>query len=238
MVARGDLGIEIPAQQVPLIQQDLINKARIHGQPVIVATQRLESMISSSKPTREEVGDVATAALSGADAVMLSAEIARGDFSVLAVDVMDDILREIEAYQWHHDQFGSSHFDESADIIQPDRKAVARAVKPLAHELKLQGIIVSTRSGTTAKVLSSDRPSAPLIGVSSSKQVCRRLSLNWGVIPINIEEQSTHDWQILCNMVSAICGLVETGNKVLLVSRFSDDPTINEPVMELLRVKN
>lgn len=236
MVARGDLGIEMLAQQVPLIQQELIIKARIHGKPVIVATQMLESMISSSKPTRAEVGDVATAALSSADAVMLSAETASGDFPVLAVTVMNNILREMEAYQWHHDQFGSPDFDQSSEIIESDRKAVAHAVKSLAHELKLQGIIIPTRSGTTAKVLSSYRPSAPLIGVSSNKQVCRRLSLNWGVVPFFVEEQSTYDWQSMCNMIAVMCELLETGNKVLLVSGFSDEPALNQPVMKLLRI--
>ena len=236
MVARGDLGIEMPAQQVPLIQQDLINKARMHGKPVIVATQMLESMITSSKPTRAEVGDVATAALSSADAVMLSAETASGDFPILAVDIMDDILREIEAYQRHHGQFAPSDTDQSAEIIQSDRKAVAGAVKSLAHELKLQGIIIPTSSGTTAKVLSSERPSAPLIGVSSNEQVCRRLSLYWGIVPIFVEEQSTHDWQSLCNMISAMYGLAETGNRGLLVSGFSDDPLLNQPVIKLLHV--
>ena len=238
MVARGDLGIEMLAQQVPLIQKDLINKARIYGKPVIVATQMLESMITSSKPTRAEVGDVATAALSGADAVMLSAETASGDFPILAVGVMDDILREMEAYQWHQGQFGSSDFDQLTETMQSDRKAVARAVKSLAHELQLQGIIIPTRSGTTAQVLSSYRPSAPLIGVSSDKQVCRRLSLNWGVVPFFVEEQSTYDWQLLCNKIALVCELVETGNKVLLVSGFSDDPSLNEPVMKLMHVKN
>jgi len=236
MVARGDLGIEMPAQQVPLIQQDLISKARIHGKPVIVATQMLESMISSSKPTRAEVGDVATAALSSADAVMLSAETASGDFPVLAVDVMDDILREIEAYQWHHGQFGPPDLDQSAEIIQSDRRAVARAAKSLAHELKLQGIIIPTSSGTTAKVLSADRPSAPLLGVSSNEQVCRRLSLYWGVIPVFIETQSTHDWQSLSKKISAMYGLADAGNRVLLVSGFSDEPILNQPVIKLLHI--
>jgi len=238
MVARGDLGIEMPAQQVPLIQKELINKARLHGKPVIVATQMLESMIVSSKPTRAEVGDVATAALSSADAVMLSAETASGEFPVLAVNMMDEILREMEAYQWEHGKFGESDFEEIAEMIEPDRKAIARAVKSLAHELKLQGIIVPTRSGSTACVLSADRPSAPLIGVSSNEVVCRRLSLSWGVVPIHIKEKITHDWQGLCNTVAKMCELASTGNRVLLVSGFSDDVELNEPVLKLMKIKN
>lgn len=235
MIARGDLGIEMPAQQVPLIQKVLINKARCYGKPVIVATQMLESMITSSKPTRAEVSDVATATLSGTDAVMLSAETACGDFPVLAVDTMDDILREIEAYQYHYDQFSSSDFD-ATEIIHSERQAIANAVTSLAHELKLQGIFVPTTSGTTAQVLSSDRPSAPLIGVSSNKRVCRKLALSWGVIPIHVEEKHIGDWQTLCNKVSTICCLMETGNRVLLVSGFNNDPELNQPVIKLLKV--
>lgn len=238
MVARGDLGIEVPAQQVPLIQKDLINKARAHGKPVIVATQMLESMITSSKATRAEVGDVATAALSSADAVMLSAETASGEYPILAVNMMNDILREMEAYQYHHGKFGEAEFNESSEAIIIDRKAVAAAVKTLADELKLQGILVPTRSGSTARILSADRPGAPLIGISSNKAVCRRLALNWGVVPVYISEEITHDWQGLCNKVCSMCKLVKTGNRVLLVSGFSDVHAMNEPVMKLMHVKD
>lgn len=237
MVARGDLGIEMPAQQVPLIQKDLINKARLHGKPVIVATQMLESMISSSKATRAEVGDVATAALSSADAVMLSAETASGEYPILAVNMMNDILREMEAYQYHHGKFGETDLSECSEAIVLDRKAIAKAVKSLADELKLQGILVPTRSGSTARVLSADRPGAPLIGISSNQAVCRRLALNWGVVPVYIEEEVTHDWQGLCDEVCAMCKIVKTGNRVLLVSGFSDELALNEPVMKLMHAK-
>jgi pyruvate kinase len=222
---------------VPLIQKDLINKARLHGKPVIVATQMLESMIISSRPTRAEVGDVATAALSSADAVMLSAETASGEFPLLAVNMMDEILREIEAYQWQHEKFGEADFEQCAEMIEPDRKAVATAVKSLADELKLQGIVIPTRSGATARVLSADRPGAPLIGVSSSAVVCQRLSLSWGVVPIYIKEKVTRDWQGLCNEVAKKCGLASTGNRVLLVSGFSNDKQLNEPVLKLMRIQ-
>ncbi len=238
MIARGDLGIEMPAQKVPLIQKELINRSRLYGKPVIVATQMLESMIQSSKPTRAEVGDVATAALSSADAVMLSAETASGDFPLLAVNMMDEILREMEAYQWLNGKFGEAEFAQCDELIEPDRKAISKAVKTLAKELKLQGIIVPTRSGSTARVLSADRPSAPLIGVSANDVVCRRLSLNWGVIPLFIEEKTTSDWQGLCNEVAKKCELARTGNRVLLVSGFSDDIELNEPVLKLMRIKH
>jgi len=237
MVARGDLGIEMLAQQVPLIQKDLINKARLFGKPVIVATQMLESMIVSSKPTRAEVGDVATAALSSTDAVMLSAETASGEFPVLAVKMMDQILREMEAYQWAHKKFGENELDQLSSVDESVRKVISRSVKSLAHELKLQGIVVPTRSGSTARVLSADRPHAPLIGVSSSEEVCRRLTLSWGVVPMYIKEKKTRNWQELCNKVAKNFGLNIMGNRVLLVSGFSDEAGLSEPTLKLIRIK-
>jgi len=237
MIARGDLGIEMPAEQVPLIQKELINKARFHGKPVIVATQMLESMITNSKPTRAEVGDVATAALSSADAVMLSAETASGEFPVLAVDMMDNILREMEAYQWYQGLLGTTESECLTDCYFSDRKAVAKAAHSLAQELKLQGIIVPTRTGTTARILSSYRPAAPLVGVSNHEHIYRRLSLNWGVVPVLIEEQATHDWQLLCHQVADLCDLVRVDDRVLLVAGFSEEPELNIPVMKLLTIK-
>ncbi len=236
MVARGDLGIEVPPQQVPLLQKQLINRARFHAKPVIVATQMLESMIVSSKPTRAEVGDVATAALSSADAVMLSAETASGDFPVESVAMMDDILREMESYQLDMGKFGELEFDKCAKEIEAERKAIARAVKTLSNELNLQGIIVPTRSGTTARILSADRPGSPLVGISSDASVCRRLNLSWGIIPISIDEEVIHDWKDLCDEVSDLCGLGASGNRILLISGFSNKIEENEPVMKLMHI--
>ena len=236
MIARGDLGIELPAEQVPLIQKDLVNKARSFQRPVIVATQMMESMIHNSRPTRAEVGDVANAALSGADAVMLSGETAAGKYPVKTVKNMDCVLREMEAYQWQHGQFGESDPEAVASVLPSDRKAVARAVTALAQDLKLQGIVVPTRSGTTAKVLAADRPTAPLFGVCADITICRRLALHWGVIPFHTDEKNTHNWKKLCESISTRCSLTKTGNTVLLVSGFNDDPTLNEPVMKVMRV--
>jgi pyruvate kinase len=150
---------------------------------------------------------------------------------------MNDILQEMEAYQWQHNQFGSTHNEESNPLISIERKAISRAAKALAQELKIQGIMVPTRSGTTAKMLSADRPSALLIGISSSKVICRQLALNWGVIPMLIEEEMTYDWQKMCNKVANDCSLDKNDNTVLLVSGFSSDPLLNEPVMKLMRIK-
>ena len=236
MVARGDLGIELPAEQVPLIQKELISKARQNNSPVIVATQMLESMIESSRPTRAEVGDVANAALLGTDAVMLSAETAVGKYPIQAVKMMDRVLREIEIHQWDNNSFAENS-PKDADTSKPSiRRAVSHAVTSLAHDLKLQGIVVPTRSGTTAKVLAANRPTAPLLGVSPSSHICRVLALHWGVIPIQANEQDTHDWKKLSISISKQCKLTKTGNTVLLISGFNDDPDMNEPVMKILKV--
>lgn len=236
MIARGDLGIELPAEQVPLIQKDLICMARERNCPVIVATQMLESMIEHSRPTRAEVGDVANAALLGSDAVMLSGETAVGKYPVLAVKMMDRVLREIEAHQWQHNNFGG----RDNQVTNPDqisvRKAVAYAATSLAQDLKLQGIIVPTASGTTAQIIAASRPTSPLLGVSSRSHICRKLALHWGVIPIKADENQTHDWKALSQSISKNCHLTKTGNLVLLVSGFNEDPALNEPAMKILKV--
>jgi len=234
MVARGDLGIEMPAEQVPLIQRELIRLGRRHNRAVIVATQMLESMIDHSRPTRAEVGDVANAALTGADAVMLSAETASGKYPLRAVEIMDRILREAEGYQW---QQGSFLAGEEASLADMDlRDGVAVAATSLAHDLKLQGIIIPTLSGTTARVICSYRPTAPLVAVSTNAAVCRRLSLNWGIVPMTATQSEYGNWDALCRRIARSCELTRTGHNVLLVAGFSDDAGRNSPMLQVLNV--
>lgn len=235
MIARGDLGIELPAEEVPLIQKEVINKARAKNRPVIVATQMMESMITNARPTRAEVGDVANAAMSSADAVMLSAETAAGKYPVKAVRMMDRVLREIERYQWQKESFG----DDLGKGREPtsSRRAIAHAANTLAKELKLQGILVPTRSGNTATVLSSCRPSSPLLGISACEITCRKLALHWGIIPFLTKKQKVRDWKMLSQDISDRCRLTKTGNKVLLVSGFNEDASLNEPVLKIIKVK-
>jgi len=179
MVARGDLGVEMPPKKVPVIQNKLIQLANERSKPVIVATQMLESMIEHARPTRAEVTDVAGACMAGADAVMLSAETASGKYPLGAVQMMDSILRETEAYQFFTRRGWFSKAGE------PDTKhlqgAMAEATAQISRDLMVHAIFVLTRSGTTARVVSSDRPAAPVLAFASSETVRRQLCLLWGV---------------------------------------------------------
>jgi pyruvate kinase len=237
MIARGDLGIELPAEQVPLIQKKLVLLARYCHRPVIVATQMMESMIEHSRPTRAEVADVANAALNSTDAVMLSAETAVGKNPIETVKNMDRILREIELHQWQEDEFSEiGELKSDAYIGHSERQAIASAACALARELRVQGIIVPTSGGTTAQVLSANRPASPLIGVSPDASVCRRLTLHWGVIPYKIKKKDTHDWKELSGKVARHFKLTRTGNTVLLVSGFHAEKGLNEPVIKVVKV--
>ncbi|MCW8855211.1 MAG: pyruvate kinase [Gammaproteobacteria bacterium] len=234
MVARGDLGIELPAQEVPLIQRDLIRLSRKHNRPVIVATQMLESMISNSQPTRAEVGDVANAALSSVDAVMLSAETASGKFPLKSVEMMDSILREIEAYQIKHNCFSDSNDLKEVDRMTSEREAFSYAVTSLTQSLELEAIIVPTRSGTTAVALASDRPVSPLVAVCPDNNICRRLMLHWGVMSFNLEESMTHSWKQMSKDITKKCLRGDKGKRILFVSGFNDIVELNEPVIKLV----
>jgi len=237
MIARGDLGIELPAEEVPLIQRRLISLARNNHCPVIVATQMMESMINNSRPTRAEVGDVANAALTSADAVMLSAETAIGKYPIKAVRMMDRILREIEREQWLQGGFSDDLDACSQSASGPSaRRAVAHAANALARELKLQGILVPTHSGHTAAVLAACRPSSPLIGLAIIEKTSRILALHWGIIPCHIDEKEARNWKVLSNDISHRFRLTDTGNRVLLVSGFNDDEKHNEPLLKIMRV--
>ncbi|MGM0593275.1 MAG: pyruvate kinase [Pseudomonadota bacterium] len=236
MIARGDLGIELPAEQVPLIQRDLIQLARRHNKPVIVATQMLESMTQHSRPTRAEVGDVATAALSSSDAVMLSGETANGLHPLEAVTTMDRILREMERYQWQRQCFGEpvDHLGSDSDSV---RKAIARAATGLASQLSLRGIIIPTRTGLTARIIAAARPISPCLGVGSRQDICRQLALHWGIVPILVDEQTTHNWRKLSEHIADSHALNLDGSSVLLISGFNEDPQLSEPAMKILSLE-
>ncbi len=181
MVARGDLGVEMPPEEVPLLQKDLIKKANSLGIPIITATQMLDSMASSPRPTRAEVSDVANAILDGTDAVMLSNETAVGDHPVEAVKTMATIARRIER------DYPQKAIESHLPSTIPN--AISAAVSSIARQLDAAAIIPLTKSGATAHNVSKFRPPTPILATTSEKSVARRLQLAWGVTPILIESQ-------------------------------------------------
>ena len=184
MVARGDLGVEIPPEKVPMAQKRIISAARALGRPVITATQMLESMTERSRPTRAEASDVANAVLDGTDAVMLSAETAAGRYPVEAVRMMDRIIRETEASRGAVVDPRLARFQSNGALSPQD--AVSGAAVMLADTLGAAAIVAFTLSGGTALRLARRRPQAPIIAVSPEVRVLRRLSLIWGVTPLRL----------------------------------------------------
>ena len=176
MVARGDLGVELPPERVPGIQKDIILACRTAGKPVIVATQMLESMILSSSPTRAEASDVATAVFDGADAVMLSAETAVGKYPIETVEIMDRIIKASE----HHIKTNKKDSDKKLMVESSIYYAVSRSAVDLAETVNARAIVAFTASGKTALRISRERPDLMLIVMTPENQVRRRLSLVWG----------------------------------------------------------
>lgn len=236
MVARGDLGVELPPEQVPIAQRKLVDAARASNKPVIVATQMLESMIENARPTRAEVSDVSHTVLSGADAIMLSGETAAGDHPVLAVEMMNRIARQSEAYLWEQGAFGGFDLRDRGEPPIPFGDAVARSSGQLSRDLRVRGILVISHSGMSAATMSSARPAAPVVSISSSEASCRRMSLMWGVVPHLVEEGDLADPVAMARERAQTLGLAEPGEFVLLVRGFHADPMLNTPSITLLRV--
>ena len=234
MIARGDLGIELAAERIPLLQNTLIDKARLAHKPVIVATQMLESMISSSRPTRAEVSDVASATVRSADALMLSGETSVGKYPLQAVEYMDKIIREIE-----QDENCQTDSRKLLDISLHDedvslREAMSRGAMGLAKDLDLQALVVPTNTGRTARIVSSYRPSTIVLGVSHHISVCRKLSIHWGVEVIHMNPLDFRDWKGLLQNIQENHNYFNKHDKVLMVAGFGRKDDISEPVLKLL----
>ena len=191
MIARGDLGVEVPVEQVPLIQKEIIRKCMRRAKPVIVATQMMESMMERTKPNRSEVTDVANAVLEGADAVMLSGETAMGEYPKLVVEMMSKIILEVERTAYDYDR---------DDILAPQAHspsllsdALCYSACKLAKDVNANALIGMTQTGYTGFILSSYRPKAPLFIFSKEKTLINQLSLSWGVRAIYYAEEESLD---------------------------------------------
>ena len=212
MVARGDLGVEIPLEDVPRIQKRLVRAANAKGKPVIIATQMLRSMVKAPRPTRAEATDVANAVLDGADAIMLSEESASGEFPVEAVRFMVRIVQSAESI-FPHQRF--------LDMVPKKdvSESVAHASCVLANHLSAAAIVATTRSGFTAMQISRFRPGCRLIALSPEPRTIRRLALFWGCIPSYVEETRNTDERIERAAVSAIgTGNVSPGDLVVITT--------------------
>jgi pyruvate kinase len=232
MVARGDLGIEIDAAQVPMVQKDLISRARQVARPIIIATQMMESMIIESRPTRAEVGDVSNAALNGADAVMLSGETSVGKYPVQAVKYMAHILQEMERWQAK-----TPHSLNTVDmnITQSPRRALANATVNITCDLGLLGLFVPTSSGTTAAVVAAYRPMVPLFGICHDEKIARILMLHWGVTPIVMSEAEAHNWENMIHKVARHMKIKLHKQSVAVLAGFGKRSDNNQPVLKIIR---
>jgi pyruvate kinase len=214
MVARGDLGVELPIEQVPLIQKQIIRKSIHRAKPVIVATQMMESMIDRTKPNRSEITDVANAVLEGADAVMLSAETATGNYPTLVVETMRKIIMEVEKTDYHYNR-------EDELIPQPHSPsflsdAICYNACKLAKDTQADALIGMTESGYTAFMLSSYRPKSPLYIFSKEKTLINQLSLSWGVRAFHYAEEDSID-DIMSDLTEILKqrGFIKKGDVVI-----------------------
>lgn len=214
MVARGDLGVEIPMEDVPAVQKMLVRKSNRAGKPVITATQMLRSMVDNPRPTRAETADVANAVLDGTDAVMLSEETAVGQFPVKAVRMMSRIAAKIETSMDFHDVMSIRNLPEGESITE----AIGRSAINIARQVKAAAIITPTGQGKTARLVSRYRPLTPIYALSSNPATLRGLSLVWGVRPVNVDYSADINVMMKRTVKTALeCGF-KPGDKLVVTA--------------------
>lgn len=215
MVARGDMGVEIPFEQIPAIQKEIIKDGYNAGKQVITATQMLESMISNPRPTRAEITDVANAIYDGTSAIMLSGETAAGAYPIEAVKTMALIAETTEKNIDYKKRFSMRKGSDNSNIAN----AIAHATVTTAHDLNVKAIITVTKTGSTARLISKYRPDAPIISCTTNETVCRQMNMSWGVSPLIIDEKTNSD-ELFMTAVEAAkgAGYVENGDLVVITA--------------------
>ncbi|ELY99185.1 pyruvate kinase [Natrialba asiatica] len=215
MVARGDLGVECPMEDVPMIQKRIIRRCREAGLPVITATEMLDSMVHARRPTRAEASDVANAVLDGTDGVMLSAETAIGDHPVAVVDAMDSIVREVE----QSEEYAELLEQRVPAAGEARTDALARSARFLARDIGADAIVAATESGYTALKTAKYRPGVPVVASTPSHRVRRRLALSWGVTPLYAEVSDQGADAVVEKAVQAAleAGVAESGDTVVVL---------------------
>lgn len=243
MVARGDLGLEMPAEQVPVLQKEIIRRCNIHGKPVIVATQMLESMINNPRPTRAEASDVANAVIDGADCVMLSGETSIGSFPFDAVDYMNRIIRIVEDqyYSRNRKQFLVRHeryqFDELVAPTGDISDAFGKASCVIAEQIDASAIVSLTMSGYTANNIAKYRPRIPIIALSNSRDTVRFLNFVWGVTSILVAEvKESNDFFIELVETLRNISFIDSGDNIIFVSGLSSGEVLPKNMLKVIQV--
>ncbi len=217
MIARGDLGVEIPVQEIPLVQKRIIGKCNAAGKPVVTATQMLDSMIRNPRPTRAEVTDVANAIFDGTDAIMLSGETAAGKYPIESVRMMASIAQKADQALIEHTKHKALNAKPITAKSVTD--AISHATCSIASELKAKAIITSTKSGYTARAVAKYRPGAPIIAVTFKEKVLKTLQIVHGVVPLKVEETSSTDEMFFEAVRGAVSsGMVKKGDLVVITA--------------------
>lgn len=215
MVARGDLGVEIPTEEVPIVQKDIIQRCNLAGKPVITATQMLESMIANPRPTRAEASDIANAIFDGTDAIMLSGETASGNYPLEAVAMMATIAERAEAALHYKEMLAV----KGASVQETTTDAISHATAQIALDLGAAAIVVATETGYTARMVSKYRPKAAIAAVTPNEQAARRMQLLWGVNALIGPRSKDTDSMVQSSMQSAkTAGIVQEGDLVVLTA--------------------
>lgn len=218
MVARGDLGIEMPPESVPIVQKQIISSANKHLCYVIIATQMLESMINNPRPTRAEASDVANAVLDGTDAVMLSGETAIGKFPLKTVQMMEAIICQSEE---HSSEWGRFDLDLTDDSSHDDAVSITQAARELARDRDVEAVAVFTQSGRTARLMSKARPNVPILAFTPDKNTYQYLAMLWGITPYLIPHAESIEEMISHVDTAVIEGSpVEAGQEIVLIAGF------------------
>ena len=236
MVARGDLGVELPVEQVPLIQKQIIRKSIHRAKPVIVATQMMESMIDRTKPNRSEITDVANAVLEGADAVMLSAETATGNYPTLVVETMRKIIMEVERTDYHYNREDELEPQPHSPSFLSD--AICYNACKLAKDTQANALIGMTQSGYTGFMLSSYRPKSPLFIFSKEKTLINQLSLSWGVRAFHYAEEESID-DIVSDLTEILKqrGFIKKGDVIINTGSIPVDDHLATNLLKISKVE-
>ncbi len=228
MVARGDLGVELNPEEVSVAQSQLIEKARARFKPVIVATQMLESMIESARPTRTEVTDIAYAVTLGADAVMLSAETASDKFPVDAVQMMDRIAKQTESHLWNNGVYGAPPIKDAKPPLSI-WDVIANATAHMSRNIMAHAVVVISKSGMSASTMSSSRPASPIVAITNEEDVYRKMAMLWGVLPVYTKDAGKTKPNEIARNAARELDLVKPGEYIILVRGFHAESQMNTP---------